>query len=243
MAMYVEEVRPNADDEIIMTSWTDSAGFRMSVFACPCKRDYRQYRDDYLGKTVNSGYTVRVFGADSSMFYFVDRDIAKQKKQTNGYIDDLISWDIVFNTDYSLNKMRTRKNTPGDDISDILSLAEKYYDVSSSAVDEVFQSHEVENSPRFVYGIDSLRLIISSNFKVHKSGDNIRFPFVVDVLVDENGEAGFLGIKKSSNDSEMDDEARRIAELICSYGFIPAFHRDENVKCVYPVVFLKTDVL
>jgi len=91
-------------------------------------------------------------------------------------------------------------------------------------------------------GEDSLRQIISSNFKIHKEGSFGKVPIVVNVIVDKKGKATLDGIVKSSNDTELNNKAIRVARIICQYDFIPASHRGETVKAAYPIVFLKRDI-
>lgn len=138
--------------------------------------------------------------------------------------------------------MRTYKTTLSEDISDIQSLAERYFKVSKTIRNEVYQSYEVENEPKFVFGEYSLRHIVSSKFKKHKEGSFGKIPLVVNIVVDEKGKATFKGIVKSSNDTELDSEAIRVAEIICQYDFLPASHRGEKVKAIYPIVFLRSDI-
>jgi hypothetical protein len=177
------------------------------------------------------------------MFYSVNEKIKKQERCMDNYIEyDPNIWQIVFYKDKSFNKMRTYKTIQNKDISDIQSLAEKHFTVSQTIRNEVYQSYEVENEPKFVFGEDSLRQIISSNFKKHKEGSFGKVPLVVNIVVDEKGKALLKGIVKSSNDTDLDNEAIRVTKIICQYDFIPASHRGETVKVIYPILFLRSDI-
>lgn len=138
--------------------------------------------------------------------------------------------------------MRTKKGSVTEDISSIQNLAEKYFKVSQTIENDVYELYEIENEPQFVLGEDSLRHIISSNFKIHKDGNYGKVPLVVNVIVDRNGKATLKEIIKSSNDIELDNEAIRVAEIICQYDFIPASHRGETVVATYSIIFLKSDI-
>lgn len=232
----------NRKDAIIVTAIEDSSHYYLSVFANN-RKEYKFCREDFMGQTVYLGHLIRVFGDESSMFYSVSKKIRMQKPCNDNNIEyDPNVWQICFYKDKSFCKMRTYKTTHDKDIADIQSLAEKYYKVSKTIGNEVYQSYEVENEPKFVLGEDSLRQIISSNFKTHKEGRFGKLPLVVNIIVDEKGKATLERIVKSSNDTELDNEAKRVVEIICQYDFIPALHRGETVKAVYPVVFLRSDI-
>lgn len=232
----------NVKNEIIVVAVDDTSYYYLSVFANNRKK-YKICRDDFIGQTVFFGHLVRVFGDESSMFFSINNKIQKQKQCKDKYlIYDPNVWQICFYKDKSLNRMRTYKTTLSEDISTIQSLAEKYFSVSQTKVNDVYQSYEVENEPMFLLGENILRQIISSNFKIHKDGSFGKIPLVVNIVVDEKGKASLNGIVKSSNDTELDDEAIRVAEIICQYDFIPASHRNVTVKAIFPVVFLRSDI-
>lgn len=232
----------NRKDEIIVTAVADTSYYYLSVFANN-RKEYKFCRKDFIGQTLYLGHLVRIFGDENSMFYSVNEKVKKQKQCKDNYtIYDPNVWQICFYKDKSFNKMRTYKTTQNEDISDIQSLAEKYFKVSQTITSEVYLSYEVENEPKFVLGEDSLRSLISSNFKIRKEGNFGKVPIVVNIVLDEKGKATFKGIVKSSNDTELDNEAIRVAEIICQYDFIPASHRGKTVKAIYPIVFLRSDI-
>lgn len=233
----------NRKDEIIVTAVADTSNYYLSVFSNN-RKEYKFCREDFIGQTLYLGHLIRVFGDESSMFYSVNEKVEKQNPYKDNYTEyDPNVWQICFYKDKSFNKMRTYKTTLSEDISAIQSLAEKYFTVSQTIGNEVYQSYEVENEPKFVFGEDSLRQIISTNFNKHKEGRFGKVPLVVNIVVDEKGKALLEGIEKSSNDTDLDNEAIRVAEIICQYDFIPARHRGETVKAIYPVVFLRSDII
>ena len=49
-------------------------------------------------------------------------------------------------------------------------------------------------------------------------------------------------LEKSSGDTVIDEEALKVAKIICQYKFIPATHRGETVETIFPIMFLDNDV-
>jgi len=246
ISLYINDaVNINAEnrkDEIIVTAVADTSYYYLSVFANN-RKEYKFCREDFIGQTAYLGHLVRIFGDENSMFYSVNEKIKKQERCKDNYtIYDPNVWQVCFYKDKSFNKMRTYRTTLSEDISDIQSLAEKYFTVSQTIGNEVYQSYEVENEPKFVLGEIALRQIISSNFKIHKEGSFGKVPLVVNIIVDEKGKATLEKIVKSSNDTELDNEAIRVTKIICQYDFIPTSHRGETVKAIYPIVFLRSDI-
>lgn len=235
----------NRKDAIIVTAVADTSYYYLSVFANNCK-EYKFCREDFIGQTVYLGHLVRIFGDESSMFYSVNEKIKKQERCKDNYtIYDPNVWQICFYKNKSFNKMRTYKTTLSKDISTIQSLAEKFFGASNVPVanNEIYQIAEVEIAPEFTLGEDSLRHIINSNFAVKRNNVQGKVPVVVNILIDKNGKATLNNISKSSNDTEIDNEALRVAKIICQYEFVPASHRGEKVNALFPVVFLRNDIV
>lgn len=247
ISMYINDLNnieaKNRKDEIIIISVTDTLHYYLSVFANDNK-SYTFCREDFIGQTLYSGHLIRVFGDGSSIFYSVKEQIKTKKQCNDNFTEyDPNVWQVCLYKDQSFCKMRTYKVTPNGDISAIQSLAEKYFKVSETIGNEVYLSHEVEYDPKFLLGEDFLRHLISSNFKVKRDSIKGKIPVVVDILIDKNGKATLKGIIKSSNDKGIDNEALRITEIVCQYDFIPASHRGENVNVIYPIVFLRSDIV
>lgn len=246
ISLYINDAQnlnaKNKKDEIIVTFIADTSYYYLSVFANN-RKEYKFCREDFIGQTMYLGHLVRIFGDENSMFYSVNEKIKKQERCKDNYaIYDPNVWQVCFYKDNSFNKMRTYKTILSEDISDIQSLAEKYFTVSQTIGNEVYQSYEVENEPKFVLGEVALRQLISSNFKIHKEGSFGKVPLVVNIIVDEKGKATLEKIVKSSNDTDLDNEAIRVTKIICQNDFIPASHRGETVKAIYPIVFLRSDI-
>jgi len=231
------------NDEIIIISYSDSLFYYLSIFANNSK-SYKFCRDDLVGRALHLGHLIRVFGDENNMFYFVIEKIKSQNKCNKKYAEfDPNVWRLRFHKDQLFCKMGTMKTAPEYDLSAIQNLVEKYFETSEIIDNDIFQSHEVANGPKFILGEDSLRHLLSSNFSVRKEGNFGKIPIVVGVLVDKSGKAVLNGIMKTSNDKELDNEALRVAKIVCSYDFIPASHRGEVVNVIFPIVFFSDDIL
>ena len=247
ISMYINDVEnlnaKNRKDEIIIISIADSLHYYLSVFANNSK-EYKFCREDFIGQTSYSGHLIRVFGNENSNFYSVISKIKIQKRCSDNFTEyDPFIWRVCFLKDLSFCKMRTYKTTPSENIADIANLAKKYFKISRPSTNEIYQLYEVETEPQFILGNDSLRQIITSNFKrVKKAPMQGKIPVVVDVLIDRHGIAKLIGIRKSSGDTVIDEEALKVAEIICQYKFIPATHRGETVETIFPIMFLDNDI-
>lgn len=246
ISLYINDSRNtdanNRKDEIIVTTAEDTSYYYLSVFAND-RKSYRYCREDLIGRTSCLGHSVKVYGENNPSFYSVLWENRKPERCKENQMTeyDPNVWEICFYKDMSFNKMRTYKTSPYEDISEIQRLAEKYFKVSQTVADEIYQS--VENMPEFALGEDALRELIASNFTIRKQGDFGPVPIIVDIIVDKEGKATFREIVKISNDPELDNEAKRVAEIICQYDFIPASHRGETVKSIYSIAFLRSDII
>lgn len=234
---------PKRKDEIILISTTDSLYYTLSIFSNNSK-SYKYETFDFVGRTIYMGHSIKAFGDKIPIFYS-GNNFVKQKKQDipNMKEYDPSVWQVSFYKDGSFCKMRTYKTTPSENIADIENLAKKYFKISRPSTNEIYQLYEVETEPQFILGNDSLRQIITPNFKrVKKAPMQGKIPVVVDVLIDKHGIAKLIGIRKSSGDTVIDEEALKVAEIICQYKFIPATHRGETVETIFPIMFLDNDI-
>jgi TonB family protein len=249
ISLYINDIEnlsaKNRQDEIIIISVTDTSYYYLSVFANNSK-EYKYCKDDFIGQTVYLGHLIRVFGNENSIFYSLNEENRTQKPCKDNVTEyDPSVWRICFHKDESFCKMKTYKVNVYEDISAIEDLVGKYFNVSETMhkKSDIYQSHEVENSPKFILGEDSLRHLISSNFKIKKNNIQSMIPIVVNIVVDTNGKASLNEIIKSSNDIELDNEAVRVVEKICQYEFAPALHRGQKVDVIYPIMFLRNDII
>ena len=230
-------------DEIILISTTDSLYYTLLIFSNNSK-SYKYETFDFVGRTIYMGHSIKAFGDKIPIFYS-GNNFVKQKRQDipNMKEYDPSVWQVSFYKDSSFCKMRTYKTTPSENIADIENLAKKYFKISRPSTNEIYQLYEVETEPQFILGNDSLRQIITSNFKrVKRAPMQGKIPVVVDVLIDKQGIAKLIGIRQSSGDTVIDEEALKVAKIICQYKFIPATHRGETVETIFPIMFLDNDV-
>ena len=230
-------------DEIILISTTDSLYYTLLIFSNNSK-SYKYETFDFVGRTIYMGHSIKAFGDKIPIFYS-GNNFVKQKRQDipNMKEYDPSVWQVSFYKDSSFCKMRTYKTTPSENIADIENLAKKYFKISRPSTNEIYQLYEVETEPQFILGNDSLRQIITSNFKrVKRAPMQGKIPVVGDVLIDKHGIAKLIGIRKSSGDTVIDEEALKVAKIICQYKFIPATHRGETVETIFPIMFLDNDV-
>lgn len=230
-------------DEIILISTTDSLYYTLLIFSNNSK-SYKYETFDFVGRTIYMGHSIKAFG-DKILIFYSGNNFVKQKRQDipNMKEYDPSVWQVSFYKDSSFCKMRTYKTTPSENIADIENLAKKYFKISRPSTNEIYQLYEVETEPQFILGNDSLRQIITSNFKrVKRAPMQGKIPVVVDVLIDKHGIAKLIGIRKSSGDTVIDEEALKVAKIICQYKFIPATHRGETVETIFPIMFLDNDV-
>lgn len=230
-------------DEIILISTTDSLYYTLLIFSNNSK-SYKYETFDFVGRTIYMGHSIKAFGDKIPIFYS-GNNFVKQKRQDipNMKEYDPSVWQVSFYKDSSFCKMRTYKTTPSENIADIENLAKKYFKISRPSTNEIYQLYEVETEPQFILGNDSLRQIITSNFKrVKRAPMQGKIPVVVDVLIDKHGIAKLIGIRKSSGDTVIDEETLKVAKIICQYKFIPATHRGETVETIFPIMFLDNDV-
>ena len=230
-------------DEIILISTTDSLYYTLLIFSNNSK-SYKYETFDFVGRTIYMGHSIKAFGDKIPIFYS-GNNFVKQKRQDIPNMKEYYPsvWQVSFYKDSSFCKMRTYKTTPSENIADIENLAKKYFKISRPSTNEIYQLYEVETEPQFILGNDSLRQIITSNFKrVKRAPMQGKIPVVVDVLIDKHGIAKLIGIRKSSGDTVIDEEALKVAKIICQYKFIPATHRGETVETIFPIMFLDNDV-
>ena len=85
----------------------------------------------------------------------------------------------------------------------------------------------------FKSGLDSLHTIIQKNVqtapKVHRR-------VLVNLIVDQNGNATIAGIEDGSGDISTDTLALSIAEMVAKEAFVPAVHRGVVVRSYYTLV-------
>lgn len=244
ISLYCRDLGVSAASEpskqIIMISSSDTSYYYLSVFA-NTPTEYEYCRNDIVGATESNGILTRVFGEQNPMFFTgrgENSDASPCESNDTEYDPDV--WVICFNKDGSFCKMKTHKVTVDEDISDIQKLAEKYFKVSNATPMDVYRVGEVEEEPKFAMGEEALQSIIDKNFSKKYANTLTKETIVVHIIVDENGSGTVKKVALSSGNSEVDNEAIRVAHIICKSKFIPASHRGQKVKAVYPISFKKS---
>lgn len=126
--------------------------------------------------------------------------------------------------------------TPQEDISPLYELVKSQKiktNVSASDLNYIYPAYLVETPPMFKSGLDSLHTIIQKNVqtapKVHRR-------VLVNLIVDQNGNATIAGIEDGSGDISTDTLALSIAEMVAKEAFVPAVHRGVVVRSYYTLV-------
>ena len=211
------------------------------------------FEENFLGKTSYRGFEVRVFGEKESVFYSGAKSIKPIKggySCVEGFVPP--AWVFVLHNDLSFCKMRTSKVRADEDISDIQRLAERHFKVSNCMPEmhenEVFSFWDVDSPPKFVLGEDSFRSFMTSNLKIKSEHLQRRFTIWIDIAIDKDGEAslegvGVQGLVGATNEqrNELWNDARRVAEKINQFEFIPAMHRGQIVNSAYTIFFRESD--
>ena len=113
-------------DEIILLSSADDSCYYLSIFANNSK-EYKYCREDYLGRTRFLNHTVKAFGDENVLFFFLNKKTKGKKHCPPSYEEyDPIVWFVCLYKDNSLCTQKTYKCTPDEDISIIQSLVDKY---------------------------------------------------------------------------------------------------------------------
>ena len=242
--------RVNEGDNIILISTTSNEYYCLSVGFLPhsvCI--FCQFRNEsFVGQASYLGHSIKVFGNENPIFYTVTDEVRTQQK-CEGDVHEILlggnTWRFCLHYDMSFCKMRTRKDMTHN-ISAMQNLAKRHFRVLDTIhpmhENEVFEVGllDFENWPRFPFGDDSLARFIISNFEVKRGAMHPQHGIatIVTILVDKNGNTTVVGIGRSSNDVEFDNEALRVAEMIVSqHEFIPGILRGHNVSTRSSIVF------
>lgn len=253
ITMYLDDSTNNdareLKDDIILSYTSDSTFYYLSIYSTEHNSKHI-CKSEMIGSTFFEGHSILIFGEKESIFFKILKGVNEKSKKRQELVMDIFDpnvWEICLYKDSSICKTKTVKLTIEEDITPIQKLVEKHFNMVNSKFridsNEIYQLGYVEHEPKFLYGEDSLRQIISSNFRVKKNKDFGKVAVVVNIVVDKKGKATLRGISLSSNDVDVDNEALRVSDKICKYEFIPASHRNEKVNCIYAITFLKNDVI
>ncbi len=224
---------------IILHTSADSCHYYLSVF-----EDEMGYYDvAEMNEAVLNGRQIKVSGIELSFLFTgtLKPGDLRQKNEYEYINYDPVVWYIAFHKDGTFCKMFTQKGSVSAPIDDIASLAEKYLcgvSVNNYDAEYVYNNVMVDTPAEFPYS-DDIYEILSSNIKSCKKILNPSVPVIINLIIDKYGIAKIDGFVRKYDEEEINIEALRAAETICSYHFTPAKHRGEKVSVHYALLFPK----
>ena len=201
--------------------------------------------DDYVGYVKNNQSKVYIFGLNDCIFYSVNKKrIVEKKLSIHTYTNDTepLFWQIAIKKDTTFCKYRTYIVNPFEDISCIQNIANKYYKNSILSKDEVFSGMDVEQPAKASLDAKSIKSMIEKNYRIKAYSGDKHTPILVELLIYADGRTVVNGLIRGTGDQALDQEALRVAEIICHTGFTPAKHRGEFVNSTLALPFLKTEI-
>lgn len=210
-----------ASGNVFLSSWSDSSHYYLNV----------QFCEDNSGSSGGNGrISVKYLTSERNPFFKATKCTSDPDE------DDLKSIQICLHKDKTFCPMFSYYITPQEDISPLYELVKSQKiktSVSASDLNYIYPAYLVETPPTFKSGLDSLHTIIQKNIKttskVHKR-------VLVNLIVDQNGNATIAGIEDGSGDISIDTRALSIAEMVAKEAFVPAVHRGIVVRSYYTLV-------
>jgi len=234
------------NDVLVLYTYEDTNYYYIRIFALD-KKFRSHISDPIMGKAKHMGFTIYLTGIPIDLFYKTDSVPVKMPKEANSSVLIDPSYYVIYiNKRMELDYLRTYRATTSSDISHLEAIAYKHFKTlrSTESSDQyVFSINEVQYYPEFPGGDNALDSFISFNFKIndktmHQLSKEFRRTVVcISLLIDSNGNASYIRISQSSGNSEVDQEAIRVAKLITKFRFIPAQHRGCKVSVYYPLDF------
>lgn len=126
--LYLNDMN-NSDrkDEIIIRTYTDSINYYLFIHSNN-SLSYKYCRDDFVGEISYLGYSIKIYGEQKSIFYFVKKKIKHQMPCEVVFMEyDPIIWEICLYKDLSFCKQKSYKVTINGDMTLIQNLVEKYF--------------------------------------------------------------------------------------------------------------------
>lgn len=210
-----------ASGNVFLSSWSDLSHYYLNV----------QFCEDNSGSSGGNGrISVKYLTSERNPFFKATKCTSDPDE------DDLKSIQICLNKDKTFCPMFSFYITPQEDISPLYELVKSQKiktNVSASDLNYIYPAYLVETPPMFKSGLDSLHTIIQKNVqtapKVHRR-------VLVNLIVDQNGNATIAGIEDGSGDISTDTRALSIAEMVAKEAFVPAVHRGVVVRSYYTLV-------
>ncbi len=235
-----QNVTSEHSGEIVINFSADSHHYFMSVFV-----DTIGYYDTAKANTIIfNGTELKISGIAIPFLFSGNLNMRHLKiNQSNEVCTlnyDPIIWRIVFHKDGTLCKMFTQKAYGENSIDDIVDLSEQYLrGVSLNDYDlmYIYDNIDVDTPAKFQYDSNTLRGIMESNADIKGRTLENSIPVAINLVIDKSGKAQVDKFTKKTKYKDVNQEALRLANIICSYNFIPAKHRGEFVSVNYSLLF------
>ena len=101
---------------------------------------------------------------------------------------------------------------------------------------------DVEQPAKASLDAKSIKSMIEKNYRIKAYSGDKHTPILVELLIYADGRTVVNGLIRGTGDQALDQEALRVAEIICHTGFTPAKHRGEFVNSTLALPFLKTEI-
>ena len=239
VSLYVAENSESLPDRhIILQSSEDSTHYYMWIY------DYTFQSHDGNAFPMEFGRGIRLLFAGTEIpCLFTGQPAESIPEPDHPFVNyDPYTLQIAMHKDGSLCKMMTWKDTPGENIDDIIALAVEesvVCNVKDVDLARTYSNIEVDHPAEFPLGNNKLYDIISSAITVER---DVResVPVIILLTIDGDGEAAISGFIKESADTVLNAECMKAAELVTGYRFKAASHRGERIKVYYPLSFVKS---
>lgn len=235
-----QNVTSEHSGDIVINFSADSHHYYMSIFI-----DTIGYYDTAKANTmIFNGIELKISGIPIPFLFTGNLNMRHLKINQSNEVSTLnydpVVWEIVFHKDGTLCKMFTQKAYSENSIDDIVDLSEQYLrGVSLNDYDMryIYDNIDVDTPAKFQYGSNTLRGIMKSNVNIKSRALENSIPVVINLIIDKSGMAKVDKFTKKTKYKDVNQEALRIANIICSYNFIPAKHRGEFVSVNYSLLF------
>lgn len=206
---------------VFLSSWSDSSHYYLKV----------QFSDENSKSAGNNGrISVKYLTSERNPFFKASRCTPAPEG------DDFRSIQICLNKDKTFCPMFSYYITPSEGISPLYELVKSQKiktNVSASDLNYIYPAYLVETPPMFKLGLDSLHTIIQRNLTITSK---VHSRFLVNLIVERNGNATIDRIENSSGDISTDTCVLSIAETVAKEAFVPAVHRGVVVRSYYTLV-------
>lgn len=241
-----EYISSSSNKGVVIISQEDSYYWYLKITSIQASRMFA--KDLFIGRTYYNNYPVDVYGFSNNLFFSVPKESSHNKtyglsqRQPGDIVqqDDPSFWQIAIKKDTTFSKYKSYIIDKQTDIAAIECVSNKYFR-NSKWDEEVFEWDEVEQLAQPSLGVNGIRDLIKQNYhKTYVGSQTI--PIIIDLIVDYEGNAIISGLIKRTDDTELNNEALRVANIICRTKFIPATIRGQSVNSKYSIPFLRIDI-